>query len=208
MADYYAQVQGHYASGRRWSFGWHITSNQSPSALMTTWDAAWLAAWTDGTHGLEALYPTGTVLDGYTVATLDSNYNWTSKVIATASLAGTSVADELPELNACVISLRSTSTLRAGRGRNYLPAFAEDQVNGDVIIPTAVTRVSGAVRAVQTAIQADGSTIFVARRGVPHPKPPNPVVLPGPKFVITTILTSNKPARQSRRTRKVRPTYT
>ena len=138
------------------------------------------------------------------VSTLDSNYNEVSKTQSTLALPGTNTSDSLPFLVAEVVSLRSNLIGARTRGRTFLPAMAEDQINNDLVIPAAVTRISAAVRAVQSAIQADGSTIFVAKRGQPSAPIPIP---PGPKFVITTLLTSNKPARQARRTRKVRATY-
>jgi hypothetical protein len=205
VTDYYAQVYGQFSTDIAWSFGMHITSAQAESALLTTWSNAWNAAWTDGTHGLQTLYPTTTEITSYSVATLNAIYEQTTKSRLAATHAGTSTDDSLPYLNSTLVSLRSTSVNRHGRGRFFLPAMVETVVNNDVLIDTAVTRTSAAVNAVKTAIQADGSTVFVVDKGQPHAIPPVPV---GPKYVITSWLVSNKPSRQSRRVRKVRPVYT
>jgi hypothetical protein len=205
VTDYYAQVFGQYTSDIAWSFGLHITSSQAEATLLTTWENAWNSAWNDGTHGLKVLYPTTTEITGYTVATLDASYQQTTKSRVASTQAGTATGDSLPYLNAIVVSLRSNSVVRGGRGRFYLPATEETFVNNDVVASTAVTRVSAAVLAVKSAIEADGSTVFVVRKPQPRAIPPVPA---GPKYVITSWLVSNKPARQSRRVRKVRPVYT
>ena len=205
MTDYYAQVYGKYTTDISWSFGLHITSSQAESALLTTWSNAWHAAWTDSGHGLNLLYPTTTGITGYSVATLNGIYEETSKSRATSTDVGTASGDSLPFLNATLVSLRSTSVSRHGRGRFFLPAMVETSVNADVLDSGDAARTSTAVNSVKTAIQADGSTIFVVDKGKPHAIPPVPA---GPKFVITQWLVSNKPARQSRRVKKVRPVYT
>lgn len=202
MSDYYAQVHGNYGQGSRWSFGLHITSNQALASLLTTWANAWGNAWTNGTYGLETIYPTTTEIDQYTVALLDANYRQTQKAVATVAAAGTSTDDTLPFQEAVCISLRTAMIGRHARGRFYLPALAETAVNGDVLTPAVMTRVSSAVKSVQASIIADGSTVFVV-----HKPTVNPPTVAGPKYVVTDFLVSNKPARQSRRVRKIRPTY-
>lgn len=205
MTDYFAQVYGQYTADIAWSFGLHITSAQAEATLLTTWENAWNAAWNDGTHGLKVLYPTTTEITSYSVATLDGSYNQVTKSRVASTQAGTATGDSLPYLNATLVSLRSASVVRSGRGRFYLPAMEETFVNADVLISTAVTRTSAAVLAVKAAIEADGSTVFVVRKPKPKEVPPVPA---GPKYIITSWLVSNKPARQSRRVRKVRPVYT
>jgi hypothetical protein len=181
----------------------HITSNQSEAALLTTWNNAWSSAWTDAGHGLDALYPAGTVLEGTSVATLNGTMHEVTKTPGTLNLPGTAVGDTLPYLNATLLSLRSASVQRHARGRIFLPAMEESFVNNDVLIPASVTRVSLAAQAVKAAITADGSTIFVTNK-----KPLKDGTPAFGKTIITTILVSNKPARQSRRTRKIQPVYT
>lgn len=205
MTDYKCQVNGEFEGGIPWSFSWKITSSQTEGGLATTWANAWTAAWTDASHGLQTLYPTTTTFNGVSVATLDPTYHTeVSRTVSTAALAGTATGDSLPFLNSVVVSLRSNTLGKRARGRTYLPAMEETMVNNDIVTAPTVARIKAAVTAVQTAIQGDGSTIFVSSQGHPREVPPVPA---GPKYVITTLLVSNKPARQSRRVRKVRATY-
>ena len=207
MADYKAEVHGQFAVGLEWSYGLHITSNQDRAALLTTWSNAWNSAWTDSTHGLQTLYPTTTEVNEYSIAQLNGIYEETFKVTLASTVAGTSTEDSLPFQEATLISLRSPASGGHGRGRFFLPAMIETAVNGDLVSDAAATRTKAAVLAVKAAIEADGSTVFVVDKGVPHPIPPNPVVPPGPKFVITDWKVSRKPSRQARRVRKVKAVY-
>jgi hypothetical protein len=205
MTDYYVQMRGQFAGGIPWSTGVHVTSNQSESALATTWRNAVLNFWTDPAHGVQTLYPVTTSLTETTVATLNATMHEVTKTVTGTVAAGTSAADTLPYQEAIVISLRSNNVMKTGRGRMFLPALAEDQVNADALIVAAQTRISTAIRAVWSAINADGSTFFVTPKN-PKKPPKNGVPL-YTKTVVTTPLVSNKPARQARRVAKVAPSY-
>jgi len=208
MTDYYCQAHGTFDDGSTWSTGLHVDSSRIPSDMLTTWSTAIQAAWTDGTHGLRVILPIGTVLNSVSVATLGPTMREIAKLEDTGlAIAGTAVGDTLPYLNSAVVSLRSANIQRKGRGRMYMPALEETFVNDDAIISTAVTRMKAAWTAVFTAIRADGSTIFVFNKKDTSPLHP-PVIPAFTKETITTLLISNKPARQSRRTRKKAAVYT
>lgn len=202
MSDFHATVHGTYGNGTNWSFGTNITSNQTGQGLLTTWANAWGTAWGNATNGLETLYPTTTSITGYRVALMDGNYSQTSAWTQTVSAPGVAVGDSLPFQEAVCVSLRGNQIGRHARGRFYLPALEETFVNDNVITSSALSRLSGAVNVVRAQVIADGSTFFVYAR----PKK-NPATPAGPKYVITQFLVSNKPARQSRRVRKIQPTY-
>lgn len=202
MTDYYMQLHGTYAGGLAWSFGQHITSGASESALATEWHNAWNTAWTSGAFGLDTLYPTTTAITEVTVATLNGTMHEVSKTTQGLALPGISSADTLPYQESVVISWRGLAIQRYGRGRWYMPALAEDQVNGDVVITTAANRIKTAVQSVYTAMTTDGSTFFVTNKKALKDGTP-----PFRKTIVTTPLVATKPARQSRRTRKVPTTY-
>jgi hypothetical protein len=206
VTDYMVKMIGQYAGGIPWTTGVHVTSAQSESALATTWRNAVLNFWLDPAHGVQTLYPTGTVLTETSVATLNATMHEVTKTTTPTAAAGTSTADTLPFQEAVCISLRGNSVQKTGRGRMFLPALAEDQVNNDVVIGAATARISTAIKAVFAAINADGSTFFVTPVNVKKP-PKNGVPL-YTKTVVTSPLVSNKPARQSRRVRKVAASYT
>lgn len=205
MPDYKCEAHGVYADGRPWSTGVHITSSQTPDALNATWSAAIADMWSNGTYGIATLYPTGTEMTSTTVALLNATMHETAKRQSPHSVFGTSTADTLPFQEATLISWRGDNTQRTGRGRQYLPALAEDQVNNNILILSAQNRIKSAITAVKNAIQADGSTFFVTPTNVKHP-PKNGTPLYA-KTVVTTPLVSNKPARQARRVNKVPAVY-
>lgn len=207
MTDYRCQIHGIYANGSQWSTRMHVTSNQSESALLTTWSSAVNNAWLNGTYGLQTLFPVGTVVTAVSVATLGPTMRETSKSFLATSYPGIAPGDTLPFLNSAVVSLRSNNIQKKGRGRLFMPAFEETFVNDDVVIPAAVTRLKSAWEAVAASIHSDGSTIFVYNAKDTSDKHP-PVIPAFTKEVITSILISNKPARQARRVRKVAAVYT
>lgn len=202
MTDFFCRVGGIYAGPWPWSFGWKVTSNQLEANLLTTWTNAWEAAWTDAAHGLQTLYPVGTEITEFKVVTLGPTGRHMTASTNVASLVGTAAGDTLPYLNATLVSLRSGGLQKTNRGRTYLPAMEETNVNGDILIPASQGRTSAAVNAVFSAIKADGSSVFVW----PTKLPKSGVSL-YTKTVITEMKVSNKPARQSRRVRRITPSY-
>jgi hypothetical protein len=202
MTDYYAQMHGVMPSGDSWSTGLHITSNQSRSALLTTFSNAWIAAWTNGTYGLNTLYFTGTTTTSYSVANLNGTMQQVQKDRLTSVTPGTSSDTALPDQNAIVVSLRSPFIQAYGRGRIYLPPPVEGIVNAGEYTSAAMTRVKTAVQSVFTAIQSDGSTIFVTNMKALKDGTP-----PFRKTVITSILVSRKPGSQDRRAERELPNY-
>lgn len=202
--DYYCQIHGTFFDGSAWSTGLHVTSNQNQGALLTTWLNGVQNMWDNATYGLNQYYPVLTSVEEVTVATLNATMHETAKVLAPAVIPGLSTADTLPLLNSTLISLRTNGVGRTQRGRMYLPAMAETFVNNDVLIPAAVTNVKAAVASLFGAITADGSSVFIFNRKDTK----NPPVIPAyTKSTISLPLVSNKPARQSRRTRRKPAVY-
>lgn len=174
------RVNGVYASGGKWSFGFRVTSTQSLSALATTMTNAWAAAWNDGTHGLKLIYPAGTDMKSVTVASLDATMKQTFKIVTASVNAGASGGTSTGYASSVVVSMRSTGIKRWQRGRFKLPAPDPQFVTDDRLTATPGGHVSTAVNSVKTAIQADGSTVFVC--GLKDHK-----LLPGTAFVKTVI---------------------
>lgn len=203
MTDYYAQVFGVFPNGRKWSTGRHITSNQSEAALLTTWQNAWTAAWTDGTHGLQAMYPVGTKITEFFVTTLNGNFTQRSKEGIPVSLPGTNAGASLPSQISMVISWRSARVGRHYRGHQGLAAPAEDQVINDFLTGPGTIRLKAAMQAIQTAIQADGSTFFGFNRFALADGTPA-----GDKVVYTSLLVRDKVGTMDPRTTDETATYT
>jgi hypothetical protein len=133
---------------------------------------------------------------------MNGTFHEVSKTVTPNIVAGTAAGDTLPIQEAIVISERSNSVQKFGRGRMYLPALEETFVNNNVLDVTTQGKISGAVNSVRVAIQADGSMFFVVSKK-PHKDTTGQYV----KTVITLWKVSNKPARQSKRNNKTASVY-
>ena len=202
MTDYYIQLFGEFSGTVGWSIGQHYTSNANETTVASSWQSAWTDAWTNSAYGLQTLYPTTTVTTDVTVATLNGSMHEISKTRLALSHPGTSAADTLPYQESVVVSWRGLNIQRRGRGRWYLPALAEDEVNGDIVIDNAAGRIKNAISALHSTMTADGSTFFVTNK-----KPLKDGTPAFQKVVVTTPLVAKKPARMSRRTRKIPTSY-
>lgn len=208
MTDYYMQVLGEYANSLGWSFGQHISSSSSEATLASEWQAAWTSAWTDGSFGLQTLYPTTTTVTQVSVATLSPRMREISKTRLTLAEAGISSDDTLPYQESICVSWRGTNIQKNGRGRWYLPATIETIVNSDLVTSTAATRIKNAVEYVYGQMTTGGNTFFVTNKKDIIDKHTLAVLVPAfTKQIVTTPLVARKPARQSRRVRKVPATY-
>ena len=203
MADYYMQVIGQFAGSLGWSFGQHITSSDTETGIAGRWHDIWNSSWVAGGTGLNAIYPTSTAVTSVSVSTLNGTMHEVSKTVLPLALAGISSDDTLPYLNSIVISWRGTAIQRYGRGRWFMPATVETVVNGDVLTSGAAGRFKATVTSVHNTMVADGSTFFVTNKKALKDGTP-----PFRKTIVTTPLVAMKPARQSRRVRKVPTSYT
>lgn len=164
MALYRCVAYGLYASGRSWSFRQNFTSAAVLATVQADWLAQVVAAWTDGTHGLQTLYPTTTSLERTRTYQLFLTLGPPIKVKAAAAAenaavhAGTSANDGLPDQDAVVVSLRTAGVGVNNRGRTYLPAVDETIVIGDILGNTPATRVTTALTALRNGMGAAGHT--------------------------------------------------
>ena len=164
MADYVAFVRGVLPNGRPWSTQRKITSTQSPSALLTTWQNAWTSAWNLAVTGLNVVYDANTKITEFEVGTLDANMRKVAKATAAVNLVGTDAGDPISANNAVIVYWTSAVTQKYGHGFNKLPPPTEAFVNGLTITATGGANIKAAILSIKTAIQADGSTFFVAPR--------------------------------------------
>jgi hypothetical protein len=202
MTDYIAYVRGVLADSRPWSTERHITSTQSPSALLTTWQNAWTSAWNLATTGLATVYESTTSITQFEIGTLNGTMNKVAKSTATVSLAGTATGTGLPGQNSIVVDWTSTVTQKYGRGRMALPAPADSQVADDALLATPGANVKAAIASVQTAVNADGSTFFVFPRFATQSGQAAYA-----KTVLTSFAVRKQLGTQRRRTRKTTKTY-
>jgi len=169
MTLYRCVAYGVYASGQKWSFRQNFSSAASLTTVENDWLTAITSLWTDGTHGIETVYPTTTILDKtrtYQLAIVPVTIGGvtTDKFVSVnaredaPSLAGTSANDGLPDQDSLLVSLRADGVGPNHRGRTFLPAPDETIVVGDTMNSTPATRVSTAMTALRSAMGAAGHT--------------------------------------------------
>ena len=203
MTDYKVKFYGKLPGTLEWSSALDVTSTQTPSALVTTMAAAFADMWSNGTYGIGAQYAPGTTLDGFDVITLNGTFRETAKVSHALSLVGTSGDAALADNTTITIAKRSSGLQRNQRGFLSLPAPVEGVLDNGLYTTAARNRFGDALEAVRTAVQADGSTIFIhtgaaeTGGGVP----------PYTKTVITKLSASTTPGTRRQRTRKVVGAY-
>lgn len=195
-------MKGRFENGDVWSIDWTVESNQPLSTLLTTWSNAWVSAWTDGTHGLDTLYHTDTSIQSFTVYQLNGIMEGVQRVDLASVQPGTSSDTPLPNRNAILMGKVSALVGKTSRGYSYLPAPVEGIVVNGSYTSASMTRVKAALATVLTAIQADGSAVFIFNRKVTKAGVP-----PYTKTVVTGLRVSEKVATQRRRTDPEVPVY-
>jgi hypothetical protein len=156
MTVYRCVASGVFASGRTWSFSQKFSSSVAISTIQGDWHTQIGSFWTNGTHGVETIFPTTTVLTLTSTAALSALGREGLKQVATETLAGTSANDGLPEQNVVLVSLRGASVGKMNRGRIHLPAPDETLVTGGEMGTTPTTRVSTAIGALYAGMRIAG----------------------------------------------------
>jgi hypothetical protein len=208
MTIYRCVASGIYLSGRAWSFRQWFSSSAILATVQSDWAAQSAAAWTDGAHGLQTLYPTTTVFNRARTYQMAFTLGPPVKLIAVAlgdspfTHAGTSANDGLPDQDAVVVSLRTAGVGVNNRGRTYLPAIDETIVTGDIIGNTQATRVSTAMTALRAGMAAAGHVQVILNT---LPTVHDPVV--GTTKPVTSCETDRVVRSQRRRVRKEAAQY-
>ena len=202
MTIYEAVASGNYSSGRAWSFRHYFNSAATLSSIQSDWSNQIISFWTDGTHGVETLYPTSTELTLTKVYQLNGAFQATSMLETTHALAGTSANDGLPDQDSILVTLRTAGVGTNNRGRTFLPAPDETIVTGDLIGSTQATRVSTAMTALRTGMGSAGHTQVIFNRKVTKHDSTVGVLKP-----VTSCLTDRVIRTQRRRIRKEAALY-
>lgn len=150
MALYRHRFEGATTGGDPFSFGWWSDSSASLSAAQSA-VVTWLSdlyAGSAGTNGYATLTAAGTAVSRVSTAEVDPA---TGQQLTLAddivTVGGTSVATNLPPEIAIVVSLRTLTANRSGRGRFYLPQPTVDASTAD-----------GNIAPAQTALIADAAS--------------------------------------------------
>jgi len=203
MTLYVCVAKGTYLSGRSWT----VRQKFSSAALLATVGADWaaqiVAVWTNGTYGLQGLYPTTTILQQATTYQMALTLGPPIKEVASASVssafshAGVSTHDGLPDQDSILVSLRTAGIGPNNRGRTFLPACDETIVVGDIMDTTPAAQVTTAMTALRAGMAAAGHTQVIWNH---EPTRRDPVIQTTKP--ITSCLTDRVIRTQRRRNRK------
>lgn len=156
-------ASGLQPSGRPWSISINMNSAASAAVVESDWGAQVISAWTNGSHGIETLFPTATTLtltrtDRLKLVTVGTVNKLRVDLVAQdiQTLAGTSANASLPDQNCILVSLRSATPGKEGRGRIHLPAPDETLVTTGELGSTPTTRVSTAIEALRAGMASAG----------------------------------------------------
>lgn len=124
MALYQHRFTGHTAAGENWMFTWWASSSRSAGNAHTA-AVTWINAVFDGAtagNGLEDHMATTVGLNTVTTVEIDpATGTQISRTDSAVARNGLSASNTLPSDCTVVVSLRTTTPTRSGRGRFYLP---------------------------------------------------------------------------------------
>lgn len=161
MTDYKLEISGLFGTGRDWSTGVKASSTNDLATTLIDWALQVNSFWTNGSHGVQTLYATTTVLTEIKAIQLDATGHVVQEVASPVTLAGTASGQEGANQLAILVSLRNLFAGERNRGRMYLPSPAEDTVDEGVLGNTEGTRVSTAIDALFSGMRTAGYTFFV-----------------------------------------------
>lgn len=210
MTTYRCTVSGVQPSGREWSFRMHFNSSFSVATVQAAWNSAINGAWTGGASALQALFPTGTVVEltktEELVLTAVTSPRFTgNKLFAavqasnTLTLAGTGTGDSLPDQNAILVSLRTPETGRTNRGRSHLPAPLDSLVTAGAISSVTAGKVTTALTGVMTNMASAGCTLVLVTYKLGHTS------LPVGRTINVSQVETDEVVRSQRKRSKRRP---
>lgn len=160
MALYRHRLEGTFP-GEVWSFGVHTDSTLSVAAMQSQWMTGITNAWATWAPLLcadvEATRATTVELDPATGRQLTGAEDVRSDV-------GTSTATCLPFQCAPVVSLRTATLNRRGRGRFYAPSLAVDQVDGGRMTSAAQTALADGAVDLLAGLTSGGGTVVIYHR--------------------------------------------
>jgi len=151
MALYRHTLSGAY-TGESWSFGVHSEGNASLAAAQAAWNAGITAFFSVAYTA--TICADVTAVEAKTVELDPVTGSQLTGAVDPRNDAGTNVAECLPFQCAPVVSLRTATLSRRGRGRFYAPSLAVDQVAAGRMVAGAQTALANSAEAMMNALQA------------------------------------------------------
>lgn len=202
MTNYLLVAGGQLQGGYPWSIHAVASGTNSESATETAWENGWAAIMGDTT--LKTFYPTGTELTYTYTSTADASFRQTTVTQTNATYAGTAVTASLPFQASPIVTLRTASHTRWGRGRWYLPApcVGAMATTGPYLSTAFASALDAALQNAFAAWYASFTLQILHKKGTKSG--PGPMTL----TPVTACDTSNKLAVQRRRGDKYVPIRT
>ena len=161
MALYRHRLEGTFP-GEVWSFGMYTDSNLSLTAMHSQWNTGITNFWATATalfcEDVETTRATTVEIDPATGGQLTG-------AESTRSDAGTSTATCLPFQCAPVVTFRTSTLSRAGRGRFYAPSLAVDQVAAGRMTTAARDTLADAAEELVQGLTSAGGNVVIYHRG-------------------------------------------
>ena len=161
MALFRHRLEGTFP-GEVWSFGLYTDSNLSLSAMHSQWMTGITNFWSTAT----ALFCTDVETTRATTVEIDpATGTQLTGAESTRTDAGTSEATCLPFQCAPVVTLRTATLSRAGRGRFYAPSLAVDQVAAGRMTTAARDTLADAAEDLVQGLTSAGGNLVIYHRG-------------------------------------------
>lgn len=164
MSNFELKASGGLASGRFWSSRLYVTGDVSEASAAGAAHTGWTDAWAD----ITAYLPTLSTLTLTSATTLDDTWHYATRTSTGEDLAGTSGVDSMPINTTALITWRSNTINRHGRGRSKLPAAAINGVasaaDTGLILPAFKAGIISAGEAILSAINDAGLTAVILNR--------------------------------------------
>lgn len=164
MAFYLAQVSGLLNTSFPWSMNSVLTSSGSEAAVSAAFNTAIRACFTNAT--LAPYIPTTVEITETTVSTASATFKQTTKTTVSATTAGTGTDAALPFHTCEIITWRTASATKWGRGRWYFPplGFNALAASGFEILAAAQTALQDGMNAYFTSVGASYQHVILHRR--------------------------------------------
>jgi len=167
MALYHHLFKGAHSNADPHQFGWYSNSGASNTvaqAAAVTWlNNLWVGP--GGTNGLGSLVTSAITMSQVTTLELDpATGGQLTRLDTAVSLTGTAAGNSLPPDVALVVTLRSATANRKGRGRFFLPSLAvlSTDASGNVLA-ASITTLTAALTFAYSGFHATGTTTLYSR---------------------------------------------
>lgn len=164
MAFYLLNASGLLNAAFPWSVTSVVSSSGTEAAVETAFNTAFRDIFTNAT--LAPFIPTHTTINETSASTASATFKQTTKTTTSSSTPGTSTSLALPYHTCVIITFRTASATKWGRGRWYLPALATNALdtNGYDLSSAAQTALQDGLNAYFAAVGSSYQHVILHRK--------------------------------------------